>query len=422
MVFQEGCLLPNLTVTENLFLCQEQSFKRRGILSIRQMVAEAERQLARVKVEVSPRAFVRDLPQASRQMVEIVRLIWLSNISGVDNPVLILDEPTTVLTSDEIGRLFEILRALKQECSIIFISHRLEEVLELSDRIVILKDGRNMAELRREDAEIRQIQRLMVGHELAEEYYKESDQREPEQEEEIEVEGLEKAGSFAPVSFSVRRGEIVSLVGVLGSGKEEVCRCIAGISKADGGNVRVKGQKVRIGGPTDAIKAGIGYIPSDRREEGLALQMDVLSNITLIILKQLFRGGLLNLKKEREQGAYWVEHCRIKTPSLRTPCVNLSGGNQQKTVLAKWLATDVGLLILDHPTRGIDVGAKEEIYRRIRELAAHGMAIILMSDTLEEDIGLCNRMLLMRDGRITGEVACPANAKPVPVDIIQYIV
>jgi ribose transport system ATP-binding protein len=422
MVFQEGCLLPNLTVAENLFLCQEQSFKRHGILSIRQMVAEAERQLARVKVEVSARAYVRDLPQASRQMVEIVRLIWLSDVSGVDNPVLILDEPTTVLTSDEIERLFEILRELKRECSIIFISHRLEEVLELSDRIVILKDGRNMAELRREDAEIRQIQRLMVGHELAEEYYKESDQREPEQEEEIEVEGLEKAGSFAPVSFSVRRGEIVSLVGVLGSGKEEVCRCIAGISKADGGSIRVEGQKVKIGGPTDAIKAGIGYIPSDRREEGLALQMDVLSNITLIILKQMFKGGLLNLKKEREQGAYWVEHCRIKTPSLRTPCVNLSGGNQQKTVLAKWLATDIGLLILDHPTRGIDVGAKEEIYRRVRELAAHGMAIILMSDTLEEDIGLCNRMLLMRDGQITREVACPASGKPVPVDIIQYIV
>ena len=150
--------------------------------------------------------------------------------------------------------------------------------------------------------------------------------------------------------------------------------------------------------------------------------MDVLSNITLIILKQMFKGGLLNLKKEREQGAYWVEHCRIKTPSLRTPCVNLSGGNQQKTVLAKWLATDIGLLILDHPTRGIDVGAKEEIYRRVRELAAHGMAIILMSDTLEEDIGLCNRMLLMRDGQITREVACPASGKPVPVDIIQYIV
>ncbi|MBN1834284.1 MAG: sugar ABC transporter ATP-binding protein [Spirochaetales bacterium] len=422
MVFQEGCLLPNLTVCENLFLCQERTFKRHGMLVIQEMLAEAEKQLAKVKVEVSPRAYVRDLPQASRQMVEIVRLIWLSNISGVENPVLILDEPTTVLTSDEIDRLFEILKVLKKECSIIFISHRLEEVLELSDRIVILKDGRNMAELRREEAEIRKVQRLMVGHELAEEYYKESEQRQPEEEEELQVEGLEKAGSFSSVSFAVRRGEIVSLVGVLGSGKEEVCRCIAGVSKADSGTIRVKGRQVKIGGPQDAIKAGIGYIPSDRREEGLALQMDVLSNITLIILKGLAKGGLLNLRKERQEGVHWVEQNRIKTPSLRTPCVNLSGGNQQKTVLAKWLATDVELLILDHPTRGIDVGAKEEIYRRIRELAAHGMAIILMSDTLEEDIGLCNRMLLMRDGQITGQVDCPANAKPAPVDIIQYIV
>jgi ribose transport system ATP-binding protein len=422
MVFQEGCLLPNLTVAENLFLCQEGSFKHSGILSIREMVKEAEKQLARVTVDVSPKAYVRDLTQACRQMVEIVRLIWLSNISGVDNPVLILDEPTTVLTADEIERLFTILKVLKQESSIVFISHRLEEVLDLSDRIVILKDGRNMAELRREEAKIRQVQRLMVGHDLAEEYYKESQQREPDSDEVIKIEGLEKSGAFAPVSFSVKKGEIVSLVGVLGSGKEEVCRCIAGISKADQGSVWVNGKKVHIGAPNDAIKAGIGFIPSDRRDEGLALQMDVMSNITLIILKSMGKRGLLNLRREREQANFWVEQCRIKTPSIRTPCVNLSGGNQQKTVLAKWLATDIGLLILDHPTRGIDVGAKEEIYRRIRQLAEEGMAIILMSDTLEEDIGLCNRMLLMKDGKITGEVGCPAHEKPLPVDIIQYIV
>jgi ribose transport system ATP-binding protein len=355
-------------------------------------------------------------------MVEIVRLIWLSNISGVDNPVLILDEPTTVLTADEIERLFSILGVLKQESSIVFISHRLEEVLDLSDRIVILKDGRNMAELQRKEAKIRQVQRLMVGHDLAEEYYKESRQREPENEEEIRIEGLEKKGAFEPVSFSVRKGEIVSLVGVLGSGKEEVCRCIAGISKAEQGSISVNGKKVHIGAPNDAIKAGIGYIPSDRRDEGLALQMDVMSNITLIILKNMGKGGLLNLRREREQANFWVERCLIKTPSIKTPCVNLSGGNQQKTVLAKWLATEIGLLILDHPTRGIDVGAKEEIYRRIRQLAEEGMAILLMSDTLEEDIGLCNRMLLMKDGKITREVECPAHKKPVPVDIIQYIV
>lgn len=422
MVFQEGCLLPNLTVAENLFLCQERSFARYGMLSLRMMAATAEERLARVKLDVSPNAYVRDISQAYRQMVEIVRLIWLSEISGVHNPVLILDEPTTVLSADEAGRLFEILRTLRQEASIIFISHRLEEVLDLSDRVVILKDGKNMAELPRGGADIRQVQRLMVGHELADEYYKESEQRQPAGEEVLRVEGLSKQGRFSPVSFSVQQGEIVSLVGVLGSGKEEVCRCIAGISQADSGELWVRGRKVHIAAPSEGIRVGIGYIPSDRRDEGLALQMDILSNITLVILRGMGRWGLLNLSKEREQGAYWVEHCRIKAPSIRTACANLSGGNQQKTVLAKWLAARVRLLILDHPTRGIDVGAKEEIYRRIRQLTADGMAVILMSDTLEEDIGLCNRMLLMKDGRITREVASPAGAKPAPVDIIQYIV
>jgi ribose transport system ATP-binding protein len=422
MVFQEGCLLPNLTVAENLFLCQEHMFRSRGLLSMRKVVEEAERQLARVELEVNPKEYVRDLSQACRQMAEIVRLLWLSSISGLENPVLILDEPTTVLISDEIERLFTILRQLKKETSIIFISHRLEEVVELSDRVVILKDGKNMAELNRSEAQIRKIQKLMVGHELAEEYYKESEQNEPGEKKVIEIKDLEKRGKFAPLSFTVQRGEIVSLVGVLGSGKEEVCRCICGVMKADDGKILVDGDEIKINSPKDAIKAGIGYIPSDRRDEGLALQMDVISNITLIVLKEMIRGGLLQIRKERQEASHWVNNCRIKTPSLKTLCNNLSGGNQQKIVLAKWLAAKVKVLILDHPTRGVDVGAKEEIYKRIRILASEGMAIILMSDTLEEDIGLCNRMLVMKDGNITGEVVCPAKNKPAPVDIISYMV
>ena len=422
MVFQEGCLLPNLTVAENLFLCQEHIFRNKGLLSVSEMITVAEQQLKRVELEVNPRAYVRDLTQACRQMVEIVRLLWLSSISGVENPVLILDEPTTVLVSNEIERLFSILRHLKKETSIIFISHRLEEVVELSDRVVILKDGKKIAELPRDDAQIRKIQMLMVGHELAEEYYKESEQTQPGREKVIEVEGLEIRGTFEPVDFSVRSGEIVSLVGVLGSGKEEVCRCICGVLRADVGKVKINGKEIKIDSPKDAIRAGIGYIPSDRRDEGLALQMDVMSNISLIVLRDMIRAGFLQVAKERKETSFWVEHCRIKTPSLKTLCNNLSGGNQQKIVLAKWLAARVKVLILDHPTRGIDVGAKEEIYRRIRMLASEGMAIILMSDTLEEDIGLCNRMLIMKDGKITGEISCPVEDKPTPVDIISYMV
>lgn len=422
MVFQEGCLLPNLTVAENLFLCQEYIFKRNGLLSIRGMLDQAEKQLARVGVDVNPKAYIRDLSQASRQMVEIVRLLWLSSVSGVVNPILILDEPTTVLIADEIKKLFTILKNMKKSVSIIFISHRLDEILELSDRIVILKDGKNMAELDGKKAQIREVQRLMVGHELAEEYYKESQQNEPDEEEIISIEGLEKRDSFRPASYSVRKGEIMSIAGVLGSGKEELCRCISGVMKAEKGNILINGKIVRIDSPADAIKEGIGYIPSDRRDEGLALQMDVMSNITLIILREMIKSGLISHRKERKEASFWIEQCRIKTPSLKTLCNSLSGGNQQKIVLAKWLAAKVKVLILDHPTRGVDVGAKEEIYKRIRLLASEGMAIILMSDTLEEDIGLCNRMLIMKDGEITGEVECPAKNKPAPVDIISYMV
>jgi ribose transport system ATP-binding protein len=355
-------------------------------------------------------------------MIEITRLLWLSCISGVDNPVLILDEPTTVLVSDEIERLFGIMRGLKINSSIIFISHRLEEVLEISDRIVIFKDGRNIADLSAGSAEIHRVEQLMVGRELAEDHYKESEQKEPLDDVCLEVHSLEKEGSFEPVSFKLKRGEILSLVGVLGSGKEDVCRCIAGISRADGGHIEVNGKRVRIITPKDAIKAGIGYIPIDRRDEGLALQMDVCSNITLVTLHNIISCGLINLGRERDEAMRWVRQLNIKTPSLKTQCMSLSGGNQQKIVLSKWLAGKVNVLLLDHPTRGIDVGAKEEIYKHIRMLAAEGLAIIVMSDTLEEDIGLSNRMIIMRDGRITTEIPCPSDGKPKPVDIITHMV
>ncbi len=422
MVFQEGCLLPNLTIAENLFLCHEAKFTRYGLLSMQDMKAEAARQLDRVGLQLDPGTYIRDMSQAARQMVEIARLLWLSSLYGVNNPVMILDEPTTVLLADEITRLFEILQHIKHEASIIFISHRLEEVLDVSDRIVVFKDGENMAELSAKEADIHQIEQLMVGRGMAEEHYKESEQREPEATVVVEVKGLERKNSFAPLDFVVHKGEILSFVGVLGAGKEEVCRCMTGTAKADGGQIFINGKQIAIHSPKDAIRAGVGYIPIDRRSEGLALEMDVMSNTTLIKLKKLLTHGLISPKKEKQEAVYWTEECRVKTPSLKTPCANLSGGNQQKVVLAKWLAADVDVLVLDHPTRGVDIGAKEEIYKRIRTLADNGMAIILMSDTLEEDIGLCNRMIFMKDGKVTGEMACPPTRKPAPVDIIDYIV
>jgi len=422
MVFQEGSLIPNLTIAENLFLGHENRFKQYGLISMSKVMKEAEKQLSRVGLNINPKTDVYKLSQAYKQMVEVARLLWLSNIYHIENPLLILDEPTAVLASKEIEQLFNILREIKNEASIIFISHRLEEIFELSDRIVVLKNGKNVANMKASETNIHQVENLMIGRKLSKEYYNESEQNEPKDEVLLKVDGLEKKGSFRPISFLVKKGEILSLVGVVGSGKEDICKCIFGMMKPDNGIILIEGKEVKINDAKDAIKAGIGYIPINRREEGLALQMDVMSNITLIMLKKIIRNGLINSRVEKEEALYWIKKCSILTPSSKTLCKNLSGGNQQKVVLSKWLAANVKIMILNHPTRGVDVGAKEEFYKMIRLLALEGMSIILMSDRLEEDIGLCNRMIIMKDGNITEELACPVNNKPTPVDIISYIV
>ena len=422
MVFQEGSLIPNLTIAESLFLGHENRFKQYGLISMSKVMKEAEKQLDRVGLNINPKTPVYNLSQASRQMVEVARLLWLSNIYHIENPLLILDEPTAVLTSQEIEKLFNIIRKIKNKASIIFISHRLEEIFELSDRIVVLKNGKNMANMKASETNIHQVEKLMIGRKLSKEYYNESEQNEPKDEVLLKVDGLEKKGSFRPISFLVKKGEILSLVGVVGSGKEDICKCIFGMMKPDNGIISIEGKEVKINNPKDAVKAGIGYIPINRREEGLALQMDVMSNITLVMLKKIIRNGLISSRVEKEEALRWIKKCSILTPSSKTLCKNLSGGNQQKVVLSKWLAANVKIMILNHPTRGVDVGAKEEFYKMIRLLALGGMSILLMSDRLEEDIGLCNRMIIMKDGNITEELACPVNDKPTPVDIISYIV
>lgn len=422
MVFQEGSLIPNLTIAENLFLGHESRFKQYGLISMSKVMKEAEKQLDRVGLNINPKTPVYNLSQASRQMVEVARLLWLSNIYHIENPLLILDEPTAVLTSQEIEKLFNIIRKIKNKASIIFISHRLEEIFELSDRIVVLKNGKNMANMKASETNIHQVENLMIGRKLSKEYYNESEQNEPKDEVLLKVDGLEKKSSFKPISFLIKKGEILSLVGVVGSGKEDICKCIFGMMKPDNGIISIEGKEVKIDNPKDAVKAGIGYIPINRREEGLALQMDVMSNITLVMLKKIIRNGLISSRVEKEEALHWIKKCSILTPSSKTLCKNLSGGNQQKVVLSKWLAANVKIMILNHPTRGVDVGAKEEFYKMIRLLALGGMSILLMSDRLEEDIGLCNRMIIMKDGEIAEELACPVNDKPTPVDIISYIV
>jgi ribose transport system ATP-binding protein len=422
MVFQDGSLIPNLTVAENLFLCHEQKFMRGGLLSLREMRKEARERLAQVNIELDVDLEVRDVTPAVRQMVEIVRLLWLSQRYGHYNPLLILDEPTAILSDSEVKTLFAILEEIKKKASVILISHRLQEVVENSDRIVILKDGRNVTDMPARDAKLAEVEQLMVGHGFSSDRFLMKDQRKPEPVELLRVAGLSKKGQFEPIDFTLHRGEIVSLVGLIGSGKETIVDCLTGLQKAGAGRIFVEGRPVTVGSPSRAIALGIGHVPIDRRNEGLATGLSVADNINLMVVKRLRELGLLSRRKERANARHWVDECLIKTPSVDTLCANLSGGNQQKTVIAKWIGTHIRVLVLDHPTRGVDVGAKEEIYRLIRMLAGEGIGIIVMSDTLEEDIALSNKILILNDGRLVREEACPPGAKPTPNDIIRYIV
>ena len=423
MVFQEGSLVPNLSVTENLFLCHEAEFRRVGILSLRPMRAAARELLAQMKLhDIDVDLPVAEISSAERQMVEIARLLWLSRLYGQENPVLILDEPTTVLADSERETLFEILHELKKRASIVFISHRIQEVLENCDRIVVLKDGKNVTEMPAGESRLLKIEQLMVGHSFSVDRFHQDEEWRQSEKEILRVENLSKAGFFQPLDFTVREGEIVSLIGLVGSGKEAVCRCVAGLERADTGGVILDGRKLPSGSPSAAVRAGIGHIPIDRRSEGLALMMSVAENVNLLVLNRLKTAGFLSPAREKKNAEHWIAECQIKTPSSGTLCANLSGGNQQKTVISKWLSSRVRLLILDHPTRGVDVGAKDELYKIIRRLAKEGIGMLMMCDTLEEDIGLANRMLIMKDGRLGKEIAGSPQQKPSPQDIISLIV
>ena len=421
-VFQEGSLIPNLSVTENLFLCHENGFLKFGTLSRRKMAAEARRVLVQMNIDIDVDLPVASLTPAAKQMVEVARVLWLSEKYGASNPIVILDEPTTVLNDSERDTLFDIIKNLKGRATIIFISHRLQEVLENCDRIVVLKDGQNVTEMPTKGVEISDVEKLMVGHDFSSDRFRENEQIAPRDSVVFKVEQLGKSGAFEPLSFEIHEGEIVSLVGLVGSGKEELCRCIAGLDKYDFGSVMIDGKAPINGSPRSALLNGIGHVPIERREEGLALNLTVADNINYLVLDKLKQAGIISGKMEKEHAEKWVGECLVKTPSINSACAGLSGGNQQKVILSKWLSSDVRLLILDRPTRGVDVGAKEEVYRLIRKFAKSGVAMIIMCDTLEEDIGLANRLLVMRERSLIGELDASAGRKPSPQELIKLIV
>ncbi len=420
MVFQEQSMLPNMTVRENIFLGHEHAFVRYGLIDWKQVNQAARRQLEKVELDLDPATPTQDLSFAARQMVELARVMTIEDRTNYE-PVIILDEPTTVLDSGEVELLFDRLRSLRERASIIFVSHHLDEILGITDRVYVFKDGKNVAELETKGLTEGQLHRLMVGRELQGEYYRQAKQATPQPDAVLEVKGLGKAGSYEGVDFTLHKGEIIGLAGVLGSGREGVCRAIAGVEKPDAGRIVIDGKPLQLGSPARSIAAGVGYVPQERGVEGLVLYLPIGPNITLADIGAVLRGGLLSRRGERELALKWIKRMAIKTPGPQALCLNLSGGNQQKVVLAKWLATKVKIIVLDHPTRGIDVGAKEEVYELIRELARQGMSFLLIADTLEETIGLSNRILAMKDGVVTHQFDAPPGNKPMPLDLIQHM-
>jgi ribose transport system ATP-binding protein len=421
MVFQEQSLLTNLTVGENIYLGNEAQFTRFGIVNWKALYAAASRQLEKIQVDVDPGVRADDLDFATRQMVELAKALTLEEHAS-DHLVILLDEPTSVLERAEIDVLFARVRSLKSRASFIFVSHRLDEVLDLSDRIYVMKDGAVVADLVAADANVNTLHHFMVARSLQSDYYREPLQKPYRDEVVLEVDGLSLGQSYKNISFKLHAGEILGIAGVIGSGREELARTLVGFAPHSSGSLRVSKREVHLMSPAEAVDIGIGYIPRERRVEGLVLFLPVAANITLVGLEKLTRYGLIDAHEERRLATSWVERLRIRTPGINTLCLNLSGGNQQKVVLAKWLNANVRILILDHPTRGLDVGAKEEVYELVRAVTSEGVAVILTSDTLEETIGLSHSLLVMRDGEITHRADSQPGHKPSQIDIIGHMV
>ena len=421
MVFQEQSILPSLTVAENIFLGREEEFLRYGLISKARMNEAASVELKKVHLDVHPGTACSRLTFADRQMVEIAKALSLdSRING--NITILLDEPTSVLERKEVELLFEIIADLKKRASIAFISHRLDEVLAVTDRIYVLRDGKVVKELASKGATEKDMHQYMVGRQLHTEYYREARQAVPGQKVLIEASGLGKAGAFKDVSFKLHEGEVLGIAGVIGSGREDLARCLAGHTPADAGTLKVDGRTARFASVPDATARGIGLVPAERKIEGLVAQFSVAENMTLAALPKFVSGGMLKFAAENQEARKWIDRLKIKTPSANTMVGSLSGGNQQKVVLAKWRIAGVKVLILDHPTRGIDVGAKEDVYELVRDMTAEGLAVILLGDTLEEVIGLSSRILAMRDGEVTASFDAPPGGKPTQVELVENMV
>jgi len=400
-IYQEFNLTPNQTVAQNIF-CAREPIKKSilgnlGFVDKELMEKEAQKLLGMVEADISPKEMIRDLSIAEKQMVEIAKAL------AFKAKIIIMDEPTSALGLEEVEKLFEIINQLRtQGIAIIFVSHRLEEVFRIADRITILRDGKLVGVMRKEEANIEKVIYLMVNRPLSEMFQKEEVKTE---EAILEVKNLYKKGVIKNTSFKLYKGEILGVAGLVGAGRTEMVRLIFGADKKDKGEIYLEGKKVEINTPADAVKLGIGLVPEDRQGEGLILKLAVRENIGICILRNLVNTLFVNKNKLSEIAQNFIQRLNIRTPSIFQKVLYLSGGNQQKVVLSKWLALNPKILILDEPTRGIDVSAKAEIHTIMNQLAKSGIGIIMISSEMPEILAMSDRVLVMNEGKLVAEIS-----------------
>ncbi len=394
-IYQEFNLVPYLSIAENIFLGNEIK-KKDGFLDIRKMNQEAKNALDILGIDLDPRVKVQSLTIAYQQIVEIAKAIS-HNVK-----ILIMDEPSAPLTTNEVDKLFELVRNLKKRgVTIIYISHRMAEIFELSDRVSVFRDGRYINTFITAETDKKELIHCMVGRELLETF----PQRKCKPSEiMLSVENLSSVENIKDITFSVRAGEVLGFGGLVGAGRTELVRAVFGADKVTGGTIEINGKKVAIANPVEAVKLGLGLIPEDRKQHGIISEMSIKENISYSSFKKVSRMRLIIPKYLKEIADKYKKLLNIVTPDIEKKIKELSGGNQQKVVLAKWLATDCQILLFDEPTRGVDVGAKQEIYELINKLAEDGKAIIFISSEMPELLGMTDRIIVMHEGEITGEL------------------
>jgi rhamnose transport system ATP-binding protein len=398
VIHQEPTQFPDLTVAENVFMGRQplRSYRRIDRATMNKRAAELFESLG---VPIDPNRVTRGLSIADQQIIEIGKAL------SAEARIIVMDEPTAALSTVETERLFRVVARLAESgAALLFISHRLEEMYEICQRVTVLRDGSLVTSTQMSSISRDELVRSMVGRSV-DQMYPSRDADADAGDEALVVSGLTRSGVFADVSFSVRRGEIVGLAGLVGSGRSEVARAIFGVDTLDAGTVEVNGRVLRGGDPRVAIEAGVAMVPEDRREQGLILDLSIERNATLPRLGAVARFGLVRRSRERALAARWADRLGVKRRRLADPVATLSGGNQQKVVLGKWLATEPAVLIVDEPTRGIDIGAKVEVHALLSELAASGIAVLMISSELSEVLGMADRVLVMHEGRLTAELS-----------------